>query len=262
MALRRLLTPAEVAAALPGDRLLAQRSASESARVYVADEHPGAVALIRPEPGDSTVGATVLGDSLAVWPLALTLAEGEAVAWVNVPTHTTAPITGARRIGAPWSWMWTTTPPPQQPGEADVVAVPEAAVHTFLQAHYPDPRRAPGHPLLAGWVGVWDPGSTTGADGADGAGGGGSGTLGACATWEWPSPEHAFLSTIVTAAPLRGRGLGAAVTAALTRRLFVGGAASVALGVYCDNAGAIRLYERLGFAAAWHLQTWVLPRRR
>ena len=47
----------------------------------------------------------------------------------------------------------------------------------------------------------------------------------------------------------RSRGLGAALTAGMTRALF-GRYDVVALGVHPDNVGAIRLYRRLGFTAA------------
>ena len=55
-----------------------------------------------------------------------------------------------------------------------------------------------------------------------------------------------FLAGLTVAPEHRGRGLGAALTAGLTRAL----AARydvVALGVYPANTGAIRLYRRLGY---------------
>ena len=51
------------------------------------------------------------------------------------------------------------------------------------------------------------------------------------------------------AARSRRRGMGAALTAGMTCALF-GRYDAVALGVYPDNVGAIRLYRRLGFTAA------------
>ncbi|MGC4770910.1 GNAT family N-acetyltransferase [Micromonospora sp. DT44] len=51
----------------------------------------------------------------------------------------------------------------------------------------------------------------------------------------------------LTVAPdQRGRGLGAALTAGMTRAL-LSRHDTVALGVYPDNVGAVRLYRRLGF---------------
>jgi ribosomal protein S18 acetylase RimI-like enzyme len=55
-----------------------------------------------------------------------------------------------------------------------------------------------------------------------------------------------FLAGIAVSRDHQGEGLGAAVTAAVTRRLFHGYAV-VALGVMSDNIGAQHLYERLGF---------------
>ncbi|MDG4801578.1 GNAT family N-acetyltransferase [Micromonospora sp. WMMD980] len=55
-----------------------------------------------------------------------------------------------------------------------------------------------------------------------------------------------FLAGLAVAPGHRGRGLGAALTAGMTRALFAR-YDHVALGVYPVNVGAIRLYRRLGF---------------
>ena len=57
-----------------------------------------------------------------------------------------------------------------------------------------------------------------------------------------------YLSSIGTRPAWRGRGFGSLITRALARDSVVGGFDLVYLGVYADNARAIRLYERLGFA--------------
>jgi ribosomal protein S18 acetylase RimI-like enzyme len=55
------------------------------------------------------------------------------------------------------------------------------------------------------------------------------------------------LRGITTLAAHRGRGLGAAVTAALTTRALAAGSGLATLGVYTDNEVAVRLYRRLNY---------------
>jgi len=64
------------------------------------------------------------------------------------------------------------------------------------------------------------------------------------------SPRYrvAALGNIATDPALRGRGLGAAATAALCKNLLVT-VDTIGLNVKADNAGAIRCYEKLGFVA-------------
>jgi ribosomal protein S18 acetylase RimI-like enzyme len=56
-----------------------------------------------------------------------------------------------------------------------------------------------------------------------------------------------YISSIGTRPAWRGRGLGGLVTLALARDSVASGTDLVYLGVYADNARAMRLYERLGF---------------
>ena len=56
-----------------------------------------------------------------------------------------------------------------------------------------------------------------------------------------------YISSIGTRPAWRGRGFGEIVTGALARDSVAAGLDLVYLGVYADNARAIRLYERLGF---------------
>jgi GNAT superfamily N-acetyltransferase len=56
-----------------------------------------------------------------------------------------------------------------------------------------------------------------------------------------------YLSSIGTAAWARGRGLGRLVTATAVRDALESGSELTYLGVFVDNAPAIRLYEGLGF---------------
>lgn len=56
-----------------------------------------------------------------------------------------------------------------------------------------------------------------------------------------------YLSSISTRSAWRGRGFGRLITRTLARDSVAAGADLVYLGVYADNAGAIRLYDKLGF---------------
>ncbi len=56
-----------------------------------------------------------------------------------------------------------------------------------------------------------------------------------------------YVSSIGTRPQWRGRGFGEAITRALARDSVAAGHDLVYLGVYAENARAIRLYERLGF---------------
>lgn len=64
----------------------------------------------------------------------------------------------------------------------------------------------------------------------------------------WFDGDDAQVMTIAVAAPLQGRGIGGALLAALVRRAKDVGARSVLLEVRVDNAAALALYERFGFA--------------
>jgi predicted GNAT family acetyltransferase len=57
-----------------------------------------------------------------------------------------------------------------------------------------------------------------------------------------------FLASVATRSDHRGRGLGGAVTAWVTRRLLEEGSPRVTLGMYSDNEVARRVYLRLGYA--------------
>ena len=91
---------------------------------------------------------------------------------------------------------------------------------------------------------------------------GDDGRLLACAALVEHVPGVAHLASIVTRADQRGRGLGRAVTAWITRRLLDGGAPVVTLGMYADNDVARRLYRDLGYVDSHHFASGYLPGRR
>lgn len=67
------------------------------------------------------------------------------------------------------------------------------------------------------------------------------------------------LAGIVVRPELRGRGIGTLMTEALTTRAVLE-AGVATLSVFSENTGAMRLYERLGYATAHHFHTRELGR--
>jgi GNAT superfamily N-acetyltransferase len=134
--------------------------------------------------------------------------------------------------GTDWDFRWTLAPPPLQPGEERVEPVEdERAVEALLAAASPTASAQPGDRDVRGWLGVRD----------------GSGALLACAADTSGATGVGHLSSIAVAPGARGQGLGKAVTAALTRRLFEQGSDLVTLGMYADNAVGRALYDALGY---------------
>lgn len=130
-----------------------------------------------------------------------------------------------------WDFRWTATAPPHQSGEERVVVLADAdsaAITALIEESFPGTSARPGDPRINRWYGIWSGGRLV-ACGADRSRNG-----------------VGFLAGLTVAPDLRGRGLGAALTAAMTRRLLAE-YGQVALGVMVDNHRAVRLYERLGF---------------
>lgn len=138
-----------------------------------------------------------------------------------------------------WVLRWVERPPAPVPGEDRVRwLIPGApgvdeGVDTLLDTAAPQSSTRPGDPGVRRWAGVYAPGGELVAIAADTSGS--NGAVG-------------HISSVATHPMARGRGLAAAVTAALTRDLLANGAAVVTLGHYTGNSVAERLYDRLGFA--------------
>jgi GNAT superfamily N-acetyltransferase len=178
------------------------------------------------------------GDPLrAAGMLAALAADGllDGARWWHLPRQPPTPGRRAAPVGATrrddWDFRWTSTPPPAVDGERAVAEADEADVAALLDDAFPESTSRPGDPRVRAWWGIRE-GDRLVACGAD-RGRGGVGMLGA----------------ITVARDRRGRGLGAALTAAMTRRL-LGGYDVVALGVMTDNPVAARLYRGLGFAGS------------
>lgn len=177
-------------------------------------------ALGRPEP----VGALV-AELLPELPprQRVTLPRGAAAflpAWVGV------------QDGGEWDFRWLPAPPPVQDAEPLVQPdVDEVAVKAVLSRTSPRASALPGDAAVRRWWGVPDP----------------DGGLLACAADTSAVTGVGHLSSIATVPQARGRGLGKAVTARVSRALFEAGCDVVTLGLYADNSLGRALYDALGF---------------
>ena len=136
-----------------------------------------------------------------------------------------------------WEWLSTAADPPPQPGEADVQWLDDADlddVRDLLERWSPRHDAVPGRPGVLRWCGIRDD----------------AGRLVATAAHTEHRVGVPHLASIATDGDLRGRGLGTAVTAWLTRQLLAEGIDAVTLGMYSDNDVARRLYARLGYQCA------------
>lgn len=139
--------------------------------------------------------------------------------------------------GGDWEWLWTTTAPPADPREAQLVVLDDRAdaaeLQDFAHAHNPRVWTRIGEGSVLRWVGVRD------AEGALLAVGG--------AEQEDSGVPH--LAGILTATSARGQGWGRVVSAALTRWA-VAGHGVCTLGMFSDNDAARVLYRGLGYRTA------------
>lgn len=133
--------------------------------------------------------------------------------------------------GSDWDFRWMGVPPRVQPSEDRVVEPTDAEVAGLLTVASPTASAQPGNPEVRAWVGIRGP----------------EGLL-ACAGDTSAATGVGHLSSIAVHPSARGQGLGAAVTAALIRRLFAEGCDIVTLGMYADNTAGRALYDHLGMA--------------
>lgn len=168
---------------------------------------------------------------------------------ISVPRGTPAELTPAYRLEAEtdWDFRWTRSAPAPAVGEALVQWLPplahDAAVAALLEVANPRTSAQPGDADVRRWAGVWGPGRR----------------LDACAADTSGVPGVGHISAIAIRPECRGQGLGTAISAWLTRQL-LSEFDLVTLGVYADNPTALRMYDRLGYAADHHCTSGVLAR--
>ncbi|MGC4807327.1 GNAT family N-acetyltransferase [Micromonospora sp. DT233] len=200
----------------------------------------GAVAWLLP-PGRGPAGA-VLGEARPAVELVGALVAAGVIGpgqRVHLPRLDADALAGRLAVGrlGHWDFRWTSVAPPPQPGEERVVRLTGAdhpALAALIEAAFPSTISRPGDPGVVDWYGIRD-GDRLVACGADRSRG-----------------DVGSLAGLAVAPDRRGRGLGAALTAAMTRALLAR-YDHATLNVYTDNARAARLHQRLGF-------TNVLPR--
>ena len=153
--------------------------------------------------------------------------SAEAAAYDALPEAWRFPVQGH------WHWMLTHDAPPAHPLEPSVVEVEDAgAIDALLDVANPGSFARPGARGVECWLGVRDPD-------APGA------LLAVGALYRDPSGAG-HLRSVTTHPASAGRGLGTAVSVALTRRALAR-SGTATLGVYVDNAPALAVYDRLGF---------------
>lgn len=135
--------------------------------------------------------------------------------------------------GNDWEWMYAVQAPPRVPGEDRLTPLDESDrtdIGALLADGNPRTDARPFERADQHWVGVRD----------------GRGQLVACGLRERNVAGYPLLTGITVLARERGRGLGLAVTAYLTRQA-IGEAGVCTLGMYSDNAVARRVYHGLGY---------------
>ena len=234
---RRLADGAAVHEVSPGDPLIALEGSHYGARAAWTAQ--GGLAFVGPAYDGSGWWLTASGDHAAVPALvasALEQFDGE-LAGLTVPRG--VPIGQWDVVegeSSEWDLMLTQVSPPVQPHEDEVAVLEDlAVVQEFLDRTSPTHSVRADDPEVLAWGGV-------AGDGAAGSGG----LLAIGALVRRPSGA-AYLASIATAEQARGRGLGSAVTAYLTRRAFADGAAECILAHYHPNESARRIYLRLGY---------------
>lgn len=168
----------------------------------------------------------------------------QPVGWMSLPHGTEADerVLGALGLApfSTWDWLLTREPPrtgagPDVPVERLGAAAGEEIAACLAEAN-PGSSAGASDASPPGWWGVREAGRLGAVGGAGLRGGAPSGHG---RSW------HVHGLGVLPA--LRGRGLGRAIAAALTRDAFAEGVDWVSLGVYADNDTARRLYASLGF---------------
>lgn len=132
-----------------------------------------------------------------------------------------------------WDLMRCDRPPATQPAEDRVRVLEDlGAVQAFLDRVNPHHSVRADHPEVERWMGAADPAT---------------GALLAVGAFTRRPRGTGYLASIATDGHARGQGLGAAVTAALTRHAFDAGDGLCTLAHYHPNEPARRLYLRLGY---------------
>ena len=154
------------------------------------------------------------------------------------------PVPDGFRTREQWDFLWATRAPAPVPRQETVLPLPATqSVHDELNAlldlAMPDSTVRPGDRSRPRWFGIRD-GEALLACGADRSG-------------RHPSPAPVGVVGGIAVHPAyRGRGYGAAISAAITANLF-DRYDLVTLGVWADNTVANRIYEWIGYTNRYEI---------
>lgn len=187
------------------------------------------VIVLAPRRGDTGRRLTGLGPAVELAPLLAQVAAIEPrPSRVSVESEAAEAVPWPFATTGVWAWMLCDEMPPQP--DRPIAEVDDAAtINAILDAANPDSFARPGDPGVECWLGAYvdDEPAAVGALTRVGDGTG-------------------YLQGVTTLPAYRGRGLGFAVSAALTRRARVPTGVAT-LGVYVDNEPALAIYRRLGY---------------
>ncbi|MER6525850.1 GNAT family N-acetyltransferase [Streptomyces sp. NPDC001508] len=181
--------------------------------------------------GDPQGAVDLLLRLLDVWPTAL----GDGPDEVTLPrdAHLLLPAPLRPDTVRQWAYRWLTVAPPLMADEDQVLELrfTDPRLTGFLTEHHPTYDIAPGTPSIVRWAGIEDE----------------DGNLIACGSHQRTEfTGFPQLGSIATATARRGSGLGAAVTAWLSRRA-IDEAGVCTLVHPSGNISAARLFTRLGY---------------
>jgi ribosomal protein S18 acetylase RimI-like enzyme len=255
-------SPAAVAAALPAPWaddpfLLEQRRRWRPERVRVVGD---ALLVVQRDAG--APGATMLVALGPAEPVAALVREHaddtHRFAWVDTAALGLLRPAEVRRLGLTpsrtgWEWIATSEPPPSVAAEAWVTELDPVGDAEAIRACLAEANpTTDADPTAAGerWWGCAAPGGAGRLGGVVGA---------SPRTGRTEGRPAAHLHGLGVRPGERGRGLGAALTAAAVRALLADGADWVSLGMWDDNDGARRIYHRLGLRTLHRLTTLRRP---
>lgn len=234
----RRLTVEQLHAAAPDDVMVISETRGGAIAAWsldggfafaAADDYSGADCWV------SVIGAPEVAPTLVDAALA---DLGDQVAGLTVPRGVPLALWDAaappgHEGDSDWDLMATRTPPPAQEGTSRVLPLTDLAeVQAFLDRVNPLHSVRADYKLVDLWAGVRDEAS---------------GSLLAVGALSRRISGVAYLASIATDPQARGRGYGGAITAVLTRRVFVSGEELCTLAHYHPNEPARRMYLRLGY---------------
>jgi ribosomal protein S18 acetylase RimI-like enzyme len=228
----------QVPGALSGldDPFLLHHVAPDAVRRAWRRGRAAVVEMERPVAEGIRVMTAGVGPAADLGPLLVEVAAEADLPWrLIVDEDAAASLPPAWRPAEPrsWHWMLARTAPDRVAGEDAVAVVTDpAAVDAVLDVAMPETHARPGTAGIECWLGVRASDGVLAGVGAVARQPDGTGNLRGIAVL----PSYG------------GRGLGTALSAALTRRALAGASGVATLGVYVDNAPAIAVYTRLGYA--------------